>query len=70
MDRERIYRLKDGTEKKLLSYTKINDIRYLLLYDEEKDEVDIAFEEDKKLKFLNKQNELYDELLKQLYSKI
>lgn len=70
MDRERIYKLADGTERKLVSYMKINNVRYLLLYDEKNDELDIAYEEDNKLKFLKKENELYEELLKQLYSKI
>ena len=70
MNKEKIYKLKDGTERKIITYSVINNIRYLLLYDEKNDEIDIAFEEEKKLKFLNKNNELYNEILKQLHDKI
>ena len=70
MNKERIYKLKDGTERKLISHEIINNIIYLLLYDEQNDEIDIAYEQDNKLEFLKKDNELFEELLKQLFNKI
>ena len=70
MEEDRIYKLQDGTEKILISHTMIKDKRYLLLYDEQKDEHYIAYEENKNLVFIDENNENYKYLLEKLYQEI
>lgn len=63
MEEERIYRLKNGKEMVLLAHTKYEGIRYLLLGNEQDDEIEVATEEDKKLIIIDKQNPYFSDIL-------
>jgi hypothetical protein len=63
MVEERIYRLQDGKEMVLLAHAKIEGVRYLLLGNEQDDDVEIAVEEDNNLLIIDKQNENYPDVL-------
>lgn len=63
MEEEKVYRLKNGKELVLLAHAKIEGIRYLLLGNEQDDDIEIAVEEDNNLMIVDKQNEHYPDVL-------
>lgn len=69
MEEERIYRLKNGKELVLLTHLKYEGVRYLLLGDENKDDVEIATEENNQLLIIDKKNPYYSDLLLMLFKK-
>lgn len=69
MEEERIYRLKNGEEYVLLATTNYNDVRHLLLTNEKTNDIKVAFEEDKKLVFIDKENPYFSDILLMLFKK-
>lgn len=69
MEEEKIYKLKNGQEMVLLASENYNGIRHLLLVDEKTDDIQIAFEENKKLVLINKQNPYFSDILIMLVKK-
>jgi len=69
MEEEKIYKLKNGKEMVLLTNANYNGIRYLLLCDGETDEIKIAYEEDKKLIYIDKENPNFSDILITLFKK-
>lgn len=67
---EKVYKLKDGEEKILLSYVMFNDKRYLLLSDEMTEDFQVAYEEKNELIYLNKKDEIYNKVLSMLCDKL
>lgn len=67
---EKVYKLKDGEEKILLSYVMFNDKRYLLLSDEMTEDFQVAYEEKNELIYLNKKDAIYDTVLSMLSDKL
>lgn len=67
---EKVYKLKDGEEKILLSYVMFNDKRYLLLSDEMTEDFQVAYEEKNELIYLNKKDEIYNTVLSMLCDKL
>ncbi len=67
---ERIYKLKNGEEKILLAYATYEGRRYLLLSNEEADNLQVAYEEDNKLIYLNKDDENFNIILSLLSEKL
>lgn len=70
MEEERIYKLKNGQEMVLLATENFNGIRYLLLVDEKTDDIQVGFEEDKKLVLIDKQNPYFSDILIMLVKKL
>lgn len=68
MEEERIYKLEDGTEMVLIDKAIYNDKRYLLVIDNKTNEVEIAYEEDGCLNYLDENDSIYNELI-MLFSK-
>ena len=69
MEEEKIYKIKNGQEMVLLASENYNGIRHLLLVDEKTDDIQIAFEENKKLVLINKQNPYFSDILIMLVKK-
>lgn len=69
MEEERIYRLKNGKEMILLTTINYNGIRHLLLTDERTNDIEVAYEENEKLVFINKQNPYFSDILLMLFKK-
>lgn len=67
---EKIYRLKNGDEKILMSYITYEGKRYLLLSDESSDEFEIAYEENNELIYLDKNDKIYNTVLSLLSKKL
>jgi hypothetical protein len=67
---ERIYKLKNGEEKILMSYTTYENKRYLLLSDEKTESFQIAYEEDNKLIYLDKNDTIFNTVLSLLSEKL
>ena len=67
---EKIYKLKNGEEKVLLSYVMHGDKRYLLLSDEVSNDFQVAYEENNELIYLDKNNAIYNTVLSMLSDKL
>lgn len=63
MEEERIYRLQNDKEMVLLAHTKYEGVRYLLLGNEQDDDIEIAVEEENSLLIIDKQNEHFSDIL-------
>lgn len=70
MDSVKIYVTDDGKEYTLGERLIINDIRYLLLYNQEDDESSLAYEKDGNLYFIDQNYPNYDDILKKLFDKV
>lgn len=70
MTEERVYKLENGKEKILMSTMVYKDKRYLLLLDEETDTVEVGFEKNGKLVYLDKNSGYYRTILLELYNKL
>jgi hypothetical protein len=70
MTEERVYKLENGKEKILMSTMVYKDKRYLLLLDEETDAVEVGFEKNGRLVYLDKNSEYYRTILSELYNKL
>ena len=70
MTEERVYKLENGKEKGLMSTAIFNDKRYLLLYDNATEEVDVAFEEKGNLRYIEKNGKDFETILSLLYNKL
>lgn len=67
---EKIYKLKNGEEKILMSYATYENRRYLLLSDEKTENFQIAYEENNKLIYLDRNDVIYDTVLSLLSDKL
>lgn len=67
---EKIYKLKNGEEKILMSYITYENKRYLLLSDEASDDFQIAYEENNELIYLDKNDARYNTILSLLSKKL
>ena len=69
MVEEKVYKLKNGENKILMSQIKIQDRKYVLLSDENTEETEVAYEENGNLNFIEKTNDNYKYIFEQLYQK-
>ena len=67
---ERIYKLKNGEEIILMSYATYENKRYLLLSDEKTEDFQVAYEENNKLIYLDKNDTIYNTVLSILSDKL
>ncbi len=70
MDSVKLYVTDDGKEYTLGERLIINDIRYLLLYNQEDDESSLAYEKDGNLYFIDNSYPNYDSILKKFFEKM
>ena len=70
MDSVKLYVTEDGKEYTLGERIAINDIIYLLLYNQADDESSVAYEKDGNLYFIDQNYPNYDDILKKLFDKV
>ena len=70
MDSVKLYVTGDGKEYTLGERIVINDIIYLLLYNQADDESSVAYEKDGNLYFIDQNYPNYDDILKKLFDKV
>ena len=70
MDSVKLYVTEDGKEYTFGERLIINDIRYLLLYNQTDDESSVAYEKDGNLYFIDQNYPNYDDILKKLFDKV
>lgn len=70
MDSVKLYVTEDGKEYTLGERIVINDIIYLLLYNQADDESSVAYEKDGNLYFIDQNYPNYDDILKKLFDKV
>lgn len=70
MSEERVYKLANGKEKILMSTVIYEEKRYLLLLNEETDTLEVGFEKNGKLVYVDKNSEYYKTIILKLYNKL
>lgn len=70
MTEERVYKLTNGKEQILMSTVIYEEQRYLLLLDEEKDTIEVGYEKNGRLVYLDKNSEYCRTILLKLYDKL
>lgn len=70
MVEERVYKLENGKEKILMATIVYKNQRYLLLSDDEGEEVETAYEKDGNLIYIDEDYPEFDNILELLYNKL